>query len=249
MSDKQSYSQNSITYDLLSSYYKNIDPQLHDYYNHKHLKSLEKSTQQFRNEQMNVLLPAQVRFLHAAPKAPSFDVYVNEMCILKNFSYKENNGYLPLPPAKYQLDIYRSGQTTMPLLSCIVALESGNPYTIALATTLAAESLKMLHFEDNPTVPPNEAKVRFIQLSHDIRSLDIAIKDGDVVFDRLHFGKESEYLNIQPMIVDFEVRIAGTKEIVFPLPNKAFQENTPSTIYIIGSYRKSSSLETLTLSP
>ncbi|MED3912586.1 DUF4397 domain-containing protein [Peribacillus simplex] len=249
MSDKQSYSQKSVTYDLLSTYYQNSDPQLHDYYYHKHLKSLEKSTQQLRYEQMNVLLPAQVRFLHAVPTAPSFDVYVNEMSILKNFSYKENNGYLPLPPGKYQFDIYRSGQTTSPLLSCEVALESGTSYTIALAPTLATESLKMLPFEDNPTVPPNEAKVRFIQLSHDLLSVDIAVKDGDVVFERLHFRKASEYLNIHPMIVDFEVRIAGTKEIVFPLPNKAFQENTPTTIYIIGSNRESSSLETLTLSP
>ncbi|MBT2649067.1 DUF4397 domain-containing protein [Bacillus sp. ISL-34] len=249
MSDKQSYSQKSITYDLLSSYYKNSDPQLHDYYFPKHLKSLEKSTQQSRYEQMNVLPPAQIRFLHAAPTVPSFDVYINELRIIENFSYKENNGYLPLPPGKYQLDIYRSGQNSSPLLNCKVALESGSSYTIALAPAQADESLKMLSFEDNPFVPPNEAKFRFIQLSHDLLTVDIAVKDGDVVFDQLHFRKASEYLNIHPMIVNFEVRIAGTKEIALPLPNKAFQVNTPSTIYIIGSNRKSSSLETLTLSP
>ncbi|MFS0764553.1 DUF4397 domain-containing protein [Peribacillus phoenicis] len=249
MSDKQSYSQKSLRYDLLSSYYKNSDPQMHDYYYHKHLKSLEKSTQQLEYEQMNVLLPAQVRFLHAAPTAPSFDVYVNEMRILKNFSYKENNGYLPLPPGKYPLEIYHSGQSALPLLSCKVTLESGTFYTIALASALANESLNMLSFKDDPFVPPNEAKVRFIQLSHDLLSVDIAVKDGDVVFDQLHFRKASEYLNIHPMIVDFEVRIAGTKEIALPLPNKAFQVNTPTTIYLIGSNRQSSSLETLTLSP
>ncbi|MGW6665642.1 MULTISPECIES: DUF4397 domain-containing protein [Peribacillus] len=249
MSDKQSYSQKSVTYDLLSSYYKNSDPQLHDYYFHKHLKSLEKSTQQLRYEQMSVLPPAQVRFLHAAPTAPSFDVYVNEMPILKNFSYKENNGYLPLPAGKYPLEIYSRGQSALPLLSCKVTLESGTFYTIAVASALANESLNMLSFEDNPFVPPNEAKVRFIQLSHDLLSVDIAVKDGDVVFDQLHFRKASEYLNIHPMIVDFEVRIAGTKEIALPLPNKAFQVNTPTTIYLIGSNRQTSSLETLTLSP
>lgn len=249
MSDKQSYPQKSVTYDLLSSYYKNSDPQLHDYYFHNHLKSLEKSTQQLRYEQMNAPLPTQVRFLHAAPTAPSFDVYLNEMRILKNFSFKENNGYLPLPPGKYPLDIYRSGQSALPLLSCKVALESGTSYTIALASSLTNESLNMLSFKDNPFVPPNEAKVRFIQLSPDLLSVDIAVKDGDVVFDQLHFRKASEYLNIHPMIVDFEVRIAGTKEIALPLPNKAFQVNTPATIYLIGSNRQSSTLETLTLSP
>ncbi|MGE7906769.1 DUF4397 domain-containing protein [Peribacillus sp. NPDC094092] len=235
--------------DLLSSYNKNSDPQLHDYYYHKQLKSLEKTTQQWGFEQKDVLLHAHVRFLHAAPTAPSLDVYVNSMLILKSFSYKENNGYLPLPPGKCQLEIYRSGQSTLPLLSGKLVFESGCAYTIALAPIQANETLKMLPFEDDPFVPPNEAKVRFVQLSVDLLPVDIAVKDGDVVFDQLHFRKASEYLNIHPMIVDFEVRIAGTKEIALPLPNKAFQDNTPSTIYIIGSNRESSTLETLTLSP
>ena len=107
MSDKQSSLQKAITYDLLSSYYKYSNPHLHDYYYyHKHLKSFEKEAQQLRFEQMNVILPAQVRIIHAAPTAPSFDVYLNEMRILKNFSFKENNDYSTFPPGNYQLDIY-----------------------------------------------------------------------------------------------------------------------------------------------
>lgn len=50
MSDKQSYLQKSGTNDLLSSYNKNSDPQLHDYYYHKHLISLEN---QHNNWDMN----------------------------------------------------------------------------------------------------------------------------------------------------------------------------------------------------
>ncbi|MDM5222445.1 DUF4397 domain-containing protein [Peribacillus sp. NJ11] len=247
MSDKQSYLQKAGTYDLLSSYYKYSNPHLHDYYYHKHLKSLNKATQQSRYEQMKVILPAQVRIVHASPTAPSFDVYVNEKCILNNLSYKESNGYSQLSPGICQLQIYRSGQSTSPLLGCKVALESGKSYTIA--ASLANESLKMSPYEDNPLVPQNEAKVRFIHLSHGLPSVDIAVKDGDVVFENLDFRKACDYLNIHPMIVDFEVRKAGTKEIILSLPNNVFQENTSSTIYIIGLNRKSSTPETLTLSP
>ncbi|RRN66823.1 DUF4397 domain-containing protein [Peribacillus simplex] len=246
MSDKQSYLQKAVTYDLLSSYYKYSNPHLHDYYYHKHLKSLEKETQQLRFEQMNVILPARVRIIHAAPTAPSFDVYLNEMRILKNFSYKENNDYSTFPPGNYQLDIYRSGQGTS-LLRRKVTLESGRSYSIA--ATLANESLNMLTFEDNPFVPQNEAKVRFIHLSDDLPSVDIAVKDGDVVFENLHFRKASDYLNLHPMIVDFEVRKAGSKEIALHLPNNGFRKNTPSTIYLIGLNREPSTLETVTLSP
>ncbi|SNT43751.1 protein of unknown function [Bacillus sp. OK838] len=246
MSDKQSYLQKAITYDLLSSYYKYSNPHLHDYYYHKHLKSLKKETQQSRFEQMNVILPAQVRIIHAAPTAPSFDVYLNEMRILKNFSFKENNDYSTFHPGNYQLDIYRSGQGTS-ILSRKVTLESGRSYTVA--ATWANGSLNMLTFEDHPFVPQNEAKVRFIHLSDDLPSVDIAVKDGDVVFENLHFRKASEYLNLHPMIVDFEVRKAGTKEIALHLPNNNFRKNTPSTIYLIGLNREPSTLETVTLSP
>ncbi|CAH0275025.1 hypothetical protein SRABI96_03805 [Peribacillus sp. Bi96] len=247
MSDKQSYLQKAVTYDLLSSYYKYSKPHLHDYYYHKYLINLEKARQQVRYEHMKVLLPAQVRILHAAPTTPSIDIYVNEMPILKNFSYRDINGYLPFAPGKYQLDLYPSGQSTSPLLSRKVGLESGISYTVAAA--LSYESVKILTFEDNPFVPKNEAKVRFIHLSSPLPSVDIAVKDGDVVFENLSFRKASEYLNIHPMIVDFEVRKAGTKEIILSLPNKDFQGNTSSTIYILGLNRESSTLEALTLSP
>ena len=82
MSNKQSFLQKAVAYDLLSSYYKYSNPHLHDYYYHKHLKSLEKATQPMRYEQRNAVAPSYVRILHAAPKAPAIDVYVNEMRIL-----------------------------------------------------------------------------------------------------------------------------------------------------------------------
>ncbi|MFF2286711.1 DUF4397 domain-containing protein [Peribacillus butanolivorans] len=247
MSDKQSFLQKAVAYDLLSSYYKYSNPHLHDYYYHKHLKSLEKATQPMRYEQRNAVAPSYVRILHASPKAPAIDVYVNEMRILKNFVYKGNSGYLSLPPGMYQIDIYPTGQTTSTILSRKVALESGKSFTVAAAG--ANDSLKMLTLEDNPYVPQNEAKVRFIHLSYDTPSVDIAVKDGDVVFANLPFRKVSEYLNLYPMKVDFEVRTAGTKDVALSLPNTDFQADTSSTIYIIGLNQDQPALETLTLTP
>ena len=246
MNNKHKHLQKAMNYDALSCYYKYSNPHLHDYYYHKHLKSMEKAIQPMRNGQMNSIKPAKVRILHAAPKAPAVDVYVNEMRILQNFAYKNKSDYLSLPPGKYQIDIYPSGQTTSTLLSRKVDLESEKMYTVVAAGS--NEMLKLLTFEDNPYVPQNESKIRFVHLSFDTPPVDIAVKDGDVVFPNLTYRKASEYLNLYPMQVDFEVRLAGSKEAALSLPTE-IQVNTPLSIYIVGSSQGEPDLEVITLSP
>lgn len=247
MNHKQTYLQKALHYDALSSYYKYTNPHLHDYYYHKHLKSMEKAIHPMRTGQENPIKPAQVRVLHAAPRAPEVDVYVNEMRILQNFAYKNKSDYLSLPPGKYQIDIYPAGQTTSTLLSRKVEVESGKLYTVV--ATGSNDMLKLLTFEDNPYVPQNESKIRFVHLSFDTPPVDIAVKDGDVVFASLPYRKASDYLNLYPMQVDFEVRAAGSKEAALSLPNTDIQAGIPLSIYIIGSSQGQPNLETLTLTP
>ncbi|MFD9628433.1 DUF4397 domain-containing protein [Peribacillus muralis] len=247
MSDTQSFLQKAKTYDLLSSYYQYSNPQLHEYYSHKHLKTLQKAAQRIKYEQMKVILPAQVRILQAASAAPSMDVHVNGAPLIKNLSFKESSGYLSLPSGTSQLDIYRSEETRLPLLRQKMELEGGTSYTLAAA--FANESLTISPFKDLPDVPQHEAKFRFIHLSADIPPVDIAVKDGDVVFEAVAFQQASDYLTIHPMIVDLEIREKGGKQIVSSLLNTEFKENTASTLFITGVDRETDWLETLTLSP
>ncbi|MFJ7745875.1 DUF4397 domain-containing protein [Peribacillus sp. NPDC097295] len=246
MKNKHTHLQKAMNYDALSCYYKYSNPHLHDYYYHKHLKSMEKAIQPMRNGQMISLKPAKVRVFHAAPKAPAVDVYVNEMRILQNFAYKNKSDYLSLPPGKYQVDIYPTGQTTSTLLSRKLDVESEKMYTVVAAGS--NEMLKLLTFEDNPYVPQGESKIRFVHLSFDTPPVDIAVKDGDVVFSNLSYRKASEYLNLYPMHVDFEVRLAGSKEAALSLPTD-IQADTPLSIYIVGSSQGEPGLEVITLSP
>ena len=44
--------------------------------------------------------------------------------------------------------------------------------------------MRLLVFENQPRVPINESKVRFIHLSPDTPPLDIAVKDRDVDFSK-----------------------------------------------------------------
>lgn len=247
MSDTQSFLQKAKTYGLLSSYYQYSNPKLHEYYSQKHMKSLEKAAQQLKYEQMKVILPAQMRILQVASAAPSMDIHVNGVPIFKNLSFKESSRYMTFPAGRHQLDIYLNEETRSPLLSRNLELEGGTSYTLAAA--FANESLTLLPFIDLPFVSQNEAKFRFIHLVPAMPSIDIAVKDGDVVFEEISFQQASDYLTIHPMIVDFDAREAGTKRIVSSLPDMEFKENTASTLYMIGLNHETDRLESIMLSP
>ncbi|MGE6376364.1 DUF4397 domain-containing protein [Peribacillus muralis] len=247
MSDIRSFLQTAKTYDLLSSYYQYRNPKLHEYYSQKHLKNLKKAAQQLKYEQMKITRPARVRILHVASAAPSIDIHVNGVRIFKNLSFKASSGYMPFPAGRHQLDIYLSGETRSPLYSLKMEFEGGASYTVASA--YANESLTLLPFIDLPFVPSCETKFRFIHLSPSMSPIDIAVKNGDVVFEEVAFQQASDYLTIHPMIVDFDVRETGTKQNISSLPNMEFKENIPSTLYLIGLDRETNWLESLTLSP
>ncbi|WP_285766053.1 DUF4397 domain-containing protein [Peribacillus sp. SI8-4] len=247
MNETQSFLQKAETYDLLSSYYQYSNPELHEYYSHKHLYNLEKAAQLLNQEQMKVNLPAQVRILHAASACSPIDIHVDGTCFFNKLSCKDSSDYISLPAGTYQLDIYLSEEARSPLLSRKMSFEGGTSYTLAVAFT--KESFTLSPFIDLPFVPRHEAKFRFIHMSVSMPSVDIAVKDGDIVFERVAFQQASDYLTIHPMLIDLVAREAGTKQVVSSSLNVEFKENTASTLYILGLNNETKHLETIKLSP
>lgn len=94
--------------------------------------------------------------------------------------------------------------------------------------------MRLLIYLNQPEVPLNEAKVRFIHLSPDTPPLDIAVKDRDVIFPKVSYKQATEYLGLTPMTVDLEVRMSGSKEIVLPMSKVQFKTNDSYTIVFLG---------------
>ncbi|EKN69482.1 hypothetical protein BABA_08646 [Neobacillus bataviensis LMG 21833] len=226
------YLQKAAMYDLLAQYYKYTNPNLHIHFYLKHVKSINKAMNIMRT---NFQLPqgeAKVRLLHTSHDAPNVDMYINGKRVIRDLPLKQVSQELALHPGKYHIDIYPAGNMVDSVLNKKITVEAGKSYT--LTTIDSVKKMRLLVFLNEPQVPLNEAKVRFIHLSPDTPPLDIAVKDRDVIFSKISYKQATDYLGLTPMRVDLEARTAGSKEVVLPMPKVQFKANETTTIVFLG---------------
>jgi hypothetical protein len=245
MRNQHDYLNKAALYDLLAEYYKYSHPSMHIHYYQKHLKYINLALKAQQREMNLSNQPSYVRVLHAVPDAPSVDVYVNANRVLRDVAFKDISDYLTLPAGKYHIDIYPAGTGVNTLISKKVNIEPGKVYTLAAIGT--AKKLQLLPFIDEPAVPSGEAKIKFIHLSPDAPAVDVGVKGGDTVFSDISYKQASEYLNLTPMTVNLEARIAGTKNKVLDIPNVKLNANQAYTIVAVGLADGEPELEALLL--
>lgn len=233
-------------YNVLSDYYKYTNPELHVYYYHKHLQSLNHA---LKNDSKSAIVPdiqrekeyGKVRFLQGTNNLPSVDIYMNGICLLRAVSFKTMSNELTLPSGKYQLDVYETGKQIDPLSSRIINIESNVYYTLALAGN--ERKLTIQSFPEYPIVPANETKLRIIQLAENLPTIDIAVQKGDIVFPSIPYKGVSSYLGLFPMTVYLEARNTETKEIVKKFPAIQLEaDKTYSGFIIEGNAEKTCEL-------
>lgn len=245
--NQNDYLHKAAIYDLLANYYKYLNPSLHVMYYHKHLRNLNKAVQLMRSPAVpeSPLTPAMVRFLHGSPGVEKVDIYVNGNRVLRDFSYKSNSSHMQLQPGKYQVDIYPAGDSVSTVISKKIVVEPGRIYTAAIAGPV--NNLRLLIFEDSPQTPVGETKARFIHLSPDAPAVDIAGKNGDVIFPNVSYKQATTYLALTPMTVTLEAKVAGTKNTVVTIPDVKLEPNNAYTIVAVGTAKGEPPIEVLIL--
>ena len=245
--NQNDYLQKAAIYDLLANYYKYLNPSLHVMYYHKHLRNLNRAVQLMRAPSVteSPSTPSMVRFLHGSPGVENVDIYVNGNRVLRDFSYKSNSSHMQLQPGKYQIDIYRAGDSVSTVISKKISVEPGRIYTAAIAGP--ANNLRLLTFEDSPQTPVGETKARFIHLSPDAPAVDIAGRNGDVIFPNVSYKQATTYLALTPMTVTLEAKVAGTKNTVVTIPDVKLEPNNAYTIVAVGTAKGDPPIEVLIL--
>ncbi|HZG59455.1 MAG TPA: DUF4397 domain-containing protein [Anoxybacillus sp.] len=241
--DGEKYAQKAAMYDLLACYYKYTDPNKHMMYYQKHYEYMKKlaASEQVREQEETANL-AMVRVFHASPNAPAVDVYVNGQKVLQELKYKQLSKYLKVPTGQHRIDIYPSGQTTSPVLSEMVYILPSLRYTIAVVGNV--NNLQLLPFFDNPYVSYGETKVRFVHLSPNAPAVDIAVKDGNVLFNNVRYKEVSDYVKVSAnQKLSLEMRVAGTDNVVLTVPNVRLDSNKSYTIAATGDAMSTLSLE------
>jgi hypothetical protein len=244
MSEKRNqidYLQKAALYDLLAQHYKYSNPNYHIHFYLKHCKYINKAMNLMRAPAQVLPEVAQVRFLHTSHDAPNVDIYINGSRVIKDLAFKQVSTYLQLKTGKHHIDIYPAGEMIESVLNKTITVEEGKSYT--LTTIDSVKKMRLLVFLNQPMVPANEAKVRFIHLSSDSPALDIAVKERDVIFPMISYKQATEYLGLTPMTVDLEARVAGSKDILLHLPKASFKPNETYTIVLLGLSKETPELQ------
>lgn len=244
------YLYKALLYDQLATYYKYIDPTKHMMYYQKHYSYLQQFIHsEFRQEYTDNerARMTKVRVFHAGIDSPVVDVFINGRKAFQNIRFKQITDYLRFAPGEYTFTVFRSGQTESPLLSKKFTFQPGKPYTVSICGTIS--HLDFTLSIDHQYVPVGETRFQFIHLSPDTPPVDIAIKNGDVLFSNVRFKHATNYLRLSPMTVDLEIRLAGTNEIILPIHRTKLRANQSFTLTLIGLRQGIPRLEMHMLTP
>lgn len=234
-------------YKQLNIDHQNLKPSFlpFDSAQYENVKKLIATINQTYNNQNSIhtIEPAHIRILHSIPNGSAIDVKINDQLTFKNVSYKQTSQYIQLNSGTNQIDLFLTSEPSTKISSFSFALLPNHYYTFAVSGLL--DDIQTIQIVDNTYIPLNEAKIRFINLSPDGPSCDLAVIDGDVVFSNVSFLEASEFLSLTPMSVDLEIRIAGTKETVFSLRKSRIRSNQISNLVIVGSVNGNSRFEVI----
>jgi len=176
---------------------------------------------------------ARVRVVHASPDAPAVDVWVNGAPAFKNAPFKGITSYAELAGGDYDVQVVPAGATTPVVIKGTLSFGAGKDYTVIALGKLA--NIAPLVLEDNNAIPEmGKAHVRFVHASPDAPAVDIAVKNGPVLFKNVAFKGVGEYLPVGAGTYDLEVRLAGTNTVALSVPGVKLDNQTVYTIFAMG---------------
>lgn len=175
-----------------------------------------------------------IRLLHASPKAPAVDIYLNDDNILAdNLSYGEFTPYLPLMPETYTIEIYPANDSDMPILTKEITLPEKTIDTIAVIGELPNIELYVIN-DPIESLDPASSKLRFVNLSPDSPALNVTLPDGSVLFKNVSYKGVSDYMKISPKTYTVELVPTGTDKAILYVPNIRLRPDAFYSFYAIG---------------
>lgn len=192
-----------------------------------------------QNSNLNMLknenMISYIRLLHAAPKAPSVDVYVNGRLLVKKFNYREFTDYFKLPSGTYNIKVFATGNTTEPVIETDLFVPPKEVITVAVIKDTNNDFLLYPAVETPlENAPPGKSRVRMAHFISNAPSVDIALPNGTILYKDVEFKDLEKYIEVPPGKYTFEVRLAGTEIPILYIPNIRLRPDRYYTVYAIG---------------
>jgi len=174
-----------------------------------------------------------IRILHASPNAAAVDVYLNNIPLERNITYKEFTKYYPLAGGLYNIKLYPAGNTTNPIINTNVNIPPRTIFTIAATGML--EDLGLTLVPEPPVQKlPAETLVRFVHLSPNAPHVDLTLANGTTLFGDVEYTEITDYIRVRPGIYTLQLKQTGTDSIVLTVPNTNLRPGNIYTVYAVG---------------
>lgn len=173
-----------------------------------------------------------IRLLHASPDAPAVDIYANGSPIIQNFAFGQITEYSCVRPGMYRITVYTAGATDTPIIDISLAVRMRMNATLALAGFL--QNIDLLVVEEPPAfLNYANALIRTVALLPDAPAVDAA-GNGTVLFSNVTNGMITNYLPLLPGVYSFDLRTAGTTQVLATVSNVTILPGKAYTIFDIG---------------
>lgn len=185
-----------------------------------------------------------IRIFHASPDAHAVDIYFNDSLIDKNKTYRSFTPYIGLYPGNYNIMVYPAGNMRNPIINSSIEIAPSSIYTAAAVGRLSDIGLYLI---SDPVIAPltNKARARLIHLSLNSPAIDLTLPDDVILFTNISYREVSNYKSFNPGRCTLQARSTGTNEVILNIPNIVLRPSRNLSIYAIGLFGKSPSLQVL----
>lgn len=161
------------------------------------------------DDQTNQPVPvAYVSIYHASPNAPELDVLVDDRPV-ERLEFTDYTGYLNFYTGDRHFKINPFNATNS-LVDTTVTFADGGFYSLFIVNNLS--SIETLAVRDSASAPASgKAKIRFINLSPDAPSLDVAAhENGSPLFTGQSFKQPSAFIEVNAEEHAFDIKGSST---------------------------------------
>lgn len=162
---------------------------------------------------------ARIRLAHFSPDANGVDVYIDGKKRMNRVPYQAVSDYITLPAGKHTIEVRGEGQpeTSPALVTASPELAGGESFTAAALGPVANIQAKV--FQDDLALPAaGKSKIRVIHASDGTPTVDVGVKDGDVLFPAVEFGAITTYVEVAAGPYVLQVRKAGDTAVAIEKP-------------------------------
>lgn len=188
-----------------------------------------------KNDDPPVNKTAKVSVIHAAPGSPELFGYLNNVDTKnKTLTYGTALDYVALAAGKSEYSVKKK-DVADPLVKGTIDLTADKSYSLFVVDI--PTKLGLAIFEDNLTAPAaDKARLRFINVSPDAGSLDLAITGTSTpLLANQAFKTGSAFTDVTPGdALNFEIRTNGQAAALATLANVKIEKGKIYTIWVKG---------------